>query len=86
MGGSNSSFVDRDILDHWQKLKLYRMKMIIDILSKRGVVDKKKFIAELCVECGFHRQTAIRYLEDLKDYGLIEITSNKIFWKDEGGD
>jgi len=78
--------MDGDALDHWQRLKLRRMKMLIDILSKLHVVDKKTFIAKLCVECGFHRQTAIRYLEDLRDYGLIEITSDKIFWKGEGGD
>jgi predicted transcriptional regulator len=86
LDGFGAFIIDKDILDHWQRLKLDRMNMLRELLSKRGVVDKKSFVAELCVECGFHKQTVHRYLNELRDYGLIEITNDKIFWKGKGGD
>lgn len=72
--------IDLEHLDHWQVKKLMRMQKIMEILAGRGTVDKKRFIAEICVRCGIRRETAEEYIRDLEDFGVIRVTQTQIIW------
>lgn len=74
-------------LDPWQVKRRARIAFIMKLLKSLKEVDVNTFLGRISTEYGIRRKTLEEYLQDLQDYGIIEVGDGKIKWvgkKSEG--
>lgn len=67
-------------LDPWQLKRKHRIAFIMKLLESLKEVDVNKFLGLMSTEHGIRRKTLEEYLQDLQDYGVIEVGDGKIKW------
>ena len=65
-------------LDRFQKLKLKRMRWLLQEIQNSGEIPLSKFFSYVAVRYGLRRATAEEYLEEWSDGGYISINNNII--------
>jgi hypothetical protein len=65
-------------LDRFQKLKLRRMRCLLQEIMKAGEMPVPKFISYVANRYGLRRATAEEYLDEWLDGGYVSIQDNII--------
>jgi len=69
-------------LDRFQKMKRHRVAYVVSELVKRnGEADLREFMGSIASNCGIRTKTQEEYLEELKNYGAIDVMESKIVLK-----
>ena len=58
-----------------QELRKKRMRMILSLIIKDGLVDKEKLLSLISYEWGVARRTGLEYLRTLETAGKIKFNS-----------
>jgi len=66
-------------LDRFQKMKRDRMGYIVyELYERGGKANLDEFRGSIATNYGIRRKTQDEYFEDLRDAGVIDMTSDKI--------
>ena len=67
-------------LDPWQEKRRDRIAFIMELIESENEVDERRFLGFIATKYGIKRSTLKEYMNDLQDYGVIEVANGKIKW------